>query len=80
MISAIKNLKTHIEAQAAYESLVVEFLEMPKSCKLVYKKLISIQSEQLIEIQENWFKDIGLNHENVTLKECLWNAYGFHMH
>ena len=67
IVSGIKNLKTHVGAQAGYESLFVEFLEMPKSSKFVYKKLISIQSEQLKEIQENWFKDIGLNHETVTL-------------
>lgn len=69
--SAIKNLKTHVEAQAGYESLFVEFLEMPKSSNFVYKNLTSIQSEQLKEIQENWFKDVGLNHETVTLR----NAY-----
>ena len=67
IVSGIKNLKTHVGAQAGYESLFVEFLEMTKSSKFVYKKLISIQSEQLKEIQENWFKDIGLNHETVTL-------------
>ncbi|KAK2558955.1 hypothetical protein P5673_018582, partial [Acropora cervicornis] len=55
---------------------------MPKSSKLVYKKLISIQSEQLKEIQENWFKDIGLNHENsnvdfdVELAEGDWHLLG----
>ena len=51
-------------------------MEIPKSSKLVYKKLVLSKSEQPKQSQEKWHKEINIGaEENITWKSAYEIAF-----
>ena len=77
MISTINCLRRQIEeTQAGYESFHLKSVETPKPSRLVYKKLVSIKSEQPKQSQEKWHKEINIGpDENISWKAVYELAF-----